>query len=583
MTNKNKNKNKSKQNRNKAGQKTTMSGESSRDRCSDSNADEEDFVGELEGLFSGFGHDGEILDEDSDDEFVTLADHQSTDYSLTCRVFPSAAELKLRVLQDLQLRGREVEDDAVREQLSATECLSATGAVIWNSGVVLGRFLQWQCLHSDTFRQFMRDSNCIEVGSGTGLCGLLAAASGAHVALTDRAEMLPLLRKNLEQNSPGLIAERSRVCEYNWGGSLDALRHLDLAAGSASTAQKFGPPYDIILAADCVYDFKGIEALLAAFEDLSREHQNGDGASSVAARPTLILLAYDRAIGHVEVYKDFFRAAKRRGLVMERVDPGALDPDFFLPTVWVYQCCFFSHNNASMPGSDCGITRVDIPLNQLPFRWHVPAENAALPSASQSPHETDFGASEVSVAAAKAHVDAETAAAADSDVTSVRHSEILVKEVEALKAENAALRAEVAMLRQNARSSAIGSEGTNPFGSDDDSDIADHIATKPSSEAIAIAAKDAATKARAAAEALDRFVLLNGNSKPSIAASDVQDSSVDNAFANAPGNVREISMISSLVSARGQAQSIAIRVTELQEHLILNSLRPRSQMELIKK
>eukprot|EP00756_Hemistasia_phaeocysticola_P064021 Hpha_TRINITY_DN7477_c0_g1::TRINITY_DN7477_c0_g1_i1::g.95888::m.95888 len=77
----------------------------------------------------------------------------------------------------------------------------------------------------------------VELGSGCGLGGLVAAACGARsVALTDLPEALPLLRRNLRANSFVLWGCNVSVKPYTWGSP-------DLPVDSV----------DLILAADLVY------------------------------------------------------------------------------------------------------------------------------------------------------------------------------------------------------------------------------------------------------------------------------------------------------------------------------------------
>ncbi len=138
----------------------------------DGDDDDDDFVGDLEGLFCTY--DRELGYEDEGSEFVTLADHREEVFSLRCHVFAEAATeednsgggddgvghgsvaaaaeeaasglrcYELRIHQDLALRQRVIEDDEQRALLSETERETATGAVVWNAGVVLGKLLQWQ-------------------------------------------------------------------------------------------------------------------------------------------------------------------------------------------------------------------------------------------------------------------------------------------------------------------------------------------------------------------------------------------------------------------------------------------------------
>ena len=67
---------------------------------------------------------------------------------------------------------------------NSAEFVFGTSSVIWPIAMVLGRHL---CRNP----ALMRGKRCVELGSGTGMCGLVAAAVGAaRVLLTDTAEAL---------------------------------------------------------------------------------------------------------------------------------------------------------------------------------------------------------------------------------------------------------------------------------------------------------------------------------------------------------------------------------------------------------
>ncbi|KAI0721925.1 putative methyltransferase-domain-containing protein [Cerioporus squamosus] len=80
----------------------------------------------------------------------------------------------------------------------------------------------------------LRGKNVLELGSGTGLVGLVAGALGAHVWITDQAPLLGIMKQNTSLNH---LASCVTVTELNWGGPIPA----DI------------PKPDLILAADCVY------------------------------------------------------------------------------------------------------------------------------------------------------------------------------------------------------------------------------------------------------------------------------------------------------------------------------------------
>ncbi|TYZ60349.1 hypothetical protein PybrP1_011200 [[Pythium] brassicae (nom. inval.)] len=78
----------------------------------------------------------------------------------------------------------------------------------------------------------------IELGSGCGLVGIVAASLGADVLLTDQREAVELLHRNAEANSTtGDERSRLRVCEFVWGS--------DPAATLPRTT------FDCILVSDC--------------------------------------------------------------------------------------------------------------------------------------------------------------------------------------------------------------------------------------------------------------------------------------------------------------------------------------------
>ncbi|KAL2613830.1 hypothetical protein R1flu_025522 [Riccia fluitans] len=88
-----------------------------------------------------------------------------------------------------------------------------------------------------------RRMNVLELGSGTGLVGIVAACLGAHVILTDLPHVLPNVEYNIELNRGAIQAAggsvESRV--LRWGVEEDIKSLGDLAS------------FDIILASDVVY------------------------------------------------------------------------------------------------------------------------------------------------------------------------------------------------------------------------------------------------------------------------------------------------------------------------------------------
>ena len=91
-----------------------------------------------------------------------------------------------------------------------------------------------------------------ELGSGTGVCGLAAAALGApRVVLTDLDAYLPLLRRNVDRNRR-LFPSTSRVsvAAFHWGDSPEGLKAEAEAEGEQGVEPSF--PFSVILVSECV-------------------------------------------------------------------------------------------------------------------------------------------------------------------------------------------------------------------------------------------------------------------------------------------------------------------------------------------
>jgi hypothetical protein len=106
--------------------------------------------------------------------------------------------------------------------------------VVWQGAFVLVEYLLRS--HSDGHWAGKR---VVELGAGTGLCGLALARLGAHVQLTDMQHILPILRGNVATNPSGR------------GGSMHV---SELLWGDTDAVQRLRPhECDIVLGAECVY------------------------------------------------------------------------------------------------------------------------------------------------------------------------------------------------------------------------------------------------------------------------------------------------------------------------------------------
>ncbi len=127
-------------------------------------------------------------------------------------------------------------------------------SVLWRSGVALGRELAGSGLAG---------MGVVELGCGLGVPSLVAARAGAAVLATDGcAEALELVEQNAREN--GLHVATACV---DWGCA-DEL----VARG----------PFDLVLAADVLYERASVALLLSLLPHLGREVWLADPGRSVA-------------------------------------------------------------------------------------------------------------------------------------------------------------------------------------------------------------------------------------------------------------------------------------------------------------
>jgi len=111
-----------------------------------------------------------------------------------------------------------------------------TGAFVWPAAHVLSKYIEKRYIHQ------MKGMRVCDIGSGTGATGLVAAALGANVTLTDQECILFLLEENktlfCEEFSELLNLNPAdiHICKYDWG----------------EIPNDFDLTFDLILVSDCV-------------------------------------------------------------------------------------------------------------------------------------------------------------------------------------------------------------------------------------------------------------------------------------------------------------------------------------------
>jgi predicted nicotinamide N-methyase len=136
------------------------------------------------------------------------------------------------------------------QQITGAAHELGTGAAVWPCAVVLSKYLEKKYAGESQ----MKDINVIELGSGTGCVGLVAASLGARVVITDQSQLLPLMQRNVDCNN---LQQQCSVREFDWDNpaAFDATQHIGT-----------GPC--LIIASDCVvpqlYPLEPLVAALAA-------------------------------------------------------------------------------------------------------------------------------------------------------------------------------------------------------------------------------------------------------------------------------------------------------------------------------
>ncbi|XP_067848079.1 EEF1A lysine methyltransferase 3-like [Heptranchias perlo] len=119
-------------------------------------------------------------------------------------------------------------------------------AYVWQAGIALCRYFEKEKI-SFTGRKV------IELGSGTGIVGILAALLGGDVTMTDKPNILKQIENNVSINIPTARRHRLKVSALTWGEN-----HTD-----------FPTDYDFILGSDIVYSSVTYPALIETLRHLA--------------------------------------------------------------------------------------------------------------------------------------------------------------------------------------------------------------------------------------------------------------------------------------------------------------------------
>jgi len=210
--------------------------------------------------------------------------------------FSVTPAIEIVIHQELERRSKGLE-----EVTDGTEAISATGAVIWDTSVVISKYF------SSQEEVDWNGKRVFELGAGCGLCSITLGSLGANVIATDRNEMLSPLRRNVSANS-SMIKGSVVVEEYSWG---------DLVP------PKHGAEIQYIIATDCVYDIHLVEALVHSLQ-------------LIATVETVVYIGNDESVGRTNAYEKFLDCAAE-SFDISLVPKEGVDPEYDRECVVLYK------------------------------------------------------------------------------------------------------------------------------------------------------------------------------------------------------------------------------------------------------
>ncbi|XP_024963055.1 protein N-lysine methyltransferase METTL21A isoform X5 [Cynara cardunculus var. scolymus] len=179
-----------------------------------------------------------------------------------------------------------------------------TGSVMWDSGIVLGKFLENAV---ETGLLGLQGKKVVELGAGCGLVGCIAALLGAQVILTDMPDRLRLLKKNIEDNMYGDVRGCATANELTWGDRPEP--------------ELVEPLPDFVIGSDVIYSEEAVTDLLDTLVELSGIN-------------TTIILAGE--LRNADAILEYFLEAAMEEFMIGRVDQAGWHPDYRSPRVAMY-------------------------------------------------------------------------------------------------------------------------------------------------------------------------------------------------------------------------------------------------------
>ncbi|CAJ1073658.1 protein-lysine methyltransferase METTL21D [Xyrichtys novacula] len=193
--------------------------------------------------------------------------------------------------------------------LKVKQCyLGDVGCVVWDAAIVLAKYLETKQFYDPCSGvSAWTDKRVLELGAGTGAVGLMAAALGAQVTVTDLEELQTLLRLNIQENHALTKTGSITAKVLKWGEDVS----------------EFLPPPHYILMADCIYYEQSIIPLVESLKLLSGPE-------------TCIICCYEQRTEGVnpKVEKQFFGLLEQH-FSCEEIPTDKQDPEFSCPDIHI--------------------------------------------------------------------------------------------------------------------------------------------------------------------------------------------------------------------------------------------------------
>ncbi|CAG8539855.1 14666_t:CDS:1 [Cetraspora pellucida] len=135
------------------------------------------------------------------------------------------------------------------------------GTTVWDSSVITAYYMQ-SLLNS--YNPIKKNMTCIELGSGCGLLGLVMCSLGFETTLTDLAAVVDdVLKENVRRNLFILNNQPQNNEKFQHKA------YVKVLDWTTQLSSDFTPPYDYIVASDCIYSLDLIPYFAKCLYDLS--------------------------------------------------------------------------------------------------------------------------------------------------------------------------------------------------------------------------------------------------------------------------------------------------------------------------